>query len=1128
MGKKQDITSNKERFPQIYAYIATNLTDKEGWTKIGYTTEEKVEKRIKSQTHTAQVIPELKWAREAKYKYHPYNEFMDHAFHAFLVKEKKVERAKGSEYFHVDSNVALNYFNYFVNFNHVEYDDYKLRPEQEEAINKTLKYFQEGGDRFLWNAKPRFGKTLAAYELIKRAGYKNVLVVSNRPSISNSWAQDYGKFFSKEGNQVFISDTPEMTKLSKTDSLLRGLVLTWKAFKKKGELKDKNRIFFESLQGLKSAKPFDGKSNKLWHLASGKHVENGHEYDEGLEFDLLIVDEAHEGVQTFQTTDVLEKIARKHTLYLSGTPFRIIESGEFSNDQIYSWTYLDEQNAKKEWYETSESSNPYENLPKMKLFTYRLSDEMVSKVREGGDTPNGIPGAFSLGELFHSFKDKDGEEKFIHETEVKSFLKLLFEGDNFPFSTPDYRRELSHTLWRLDRVDSVKALKKLMQDMEEFDDYNIVVAAGNDVKDSDEKIVGSYKAVRKAIDQALKNTSTGSGKTKTITLSVGQLTVGVTFPEWSGVFMLCNLSTATAYLQTAFRAQTPHCFRDSSSHDFRKETAYIFDFDPARTLDLYGEFANQFCCAAGRSGDSRTNIRELLNFMPVYCGKDSGGMEELDAERVVTIPLQLKTQNVIQSRFQSGFLFQNIPALLQNPSEQVIAVLDQMIRFDGHNSPGNVKPRKIEVGKFQSVFGSELYGEIIATIKSKDQEFESKLKQQINAIEHAVQEIVNNEKKKALAEYDGVDEIIAEDLENLIAKEVANKAKDSLQKLKVTLINNHREYLFLKAGTYSVAKIDKKVEDDLQKELKEFEKEVILGLSEKFKERLETLGAKRKEHDKKQKDKKEQQKQEEELRQKLQSLTGVIPCFVLAYGKNEVDGEPLRLGNLEKWIDPTSFEEITKITMEDFRTLCKVGKVFNETLFDASIVEFQKKRVELANYFSNNTDESIFDYIPSPRSNQVFTPKSIVKLMLDKLEEESPGCFDDPEHTFADLYMKSGQYLAEVAKRLFNSPKMRELLPNDAERILHILSKQIYGMSPDSLLHKVAVNYILGFNITGFDENMRKDCLKHLVMADVTEVLKDNDSRALEKMINRYFDSGEPATDCKASMDSNTEDPHSN
>ena len=492
---------------------------------------------------------------------------------------------------------------------------------------------------------------MSAYDLVKQLDVTNVLVLTNRPAVANSWYDDFEQFIAGNTKYKFVSSTdslkdrPSMSR----DEFIRYL----------GEDEDAKQIAFISLQDLKGSKFFGGEYNKLKWVAD-------------LYWDLVIIDEAHEAVDTRKSDFAFTNIHRKWTLHLSGTPFKSIAKGQFSDEQIYNWSYADEQQAKKTWDSTCESENPYEALPQLNMFTYQMS-KMVLNVINDGVTVDGenYDYAFDLNEFFAT--NESGE--FIHKEAVVAWLDTLTHNEKYPFSTKELRNELKHTFWILDRVNSAKALKKLLENHPTFENYGIVLAAGSGnayEHNSDEgtENLRSLAAVRKAI----------ADHEKTITLSVGQLTTGVTVPEWTGVIMLCNMKSPAQYMQAAFRAQNPYSWTEKGKH-YRKERAYVFDFAPERTLIIYDKFANDLSMATanghGTTDERKENIGELLNFFPVIAEDSLGRMVEIDAAQVMTIPKQIKAQEVVKRGFMSNLLFDNIAGIFR-ATQTVLDILSEL------------------------------------------------------------------------------------------------------------------------------------------------------------------------------------------------------------------------------------------------------------------------------------------------------------------------------------------------------------------------------------------------------------------------------------------------------------------
>lgn len=1109
------VKSTRPALPQIYAYTTPEIRRHDGWTKIGYT-EQDVNVRIVQQTHTADVIAKLEWHGNATYE-DTGEVFHDTDFHTYL-RHLGINDQPGTEWFEINPPNAKGRFHEFRE-NHGILDglgasDYELRAEQEAAISKTLDYFQlhEQGE-FLWNAKPRFGKTLATYDLCKRlptpgkdGKAKRILVVTNRPAIANSWYDDYVKFVGTDSGWRFISSVDALAGKPYCISHDEYLHLA-------GKGKLPNSIEFISLQDLKGSIEFGGHYDKLKYVA---------EY----EYDLLVIDEAHEGVDTYKTDMAFDHIKRRNTLHLSGTPFKAIANDKFPENAIYNWTYADEQQAKRDWNDP-ELRNPYENLPKLNMFTYQMSDIIENEVAKGMQ----IDGeqteyAFDLNEFFET---KDG--RFVHYDDVKRFLDALTTQKKYPFSTPELRDELRHTFWMLNRVDSARALAKMLRQHEVFKDYEIILAAGDGKIDDDEENEKSFDKVRNAIAKAEKG---GEGvKTKTITLSVGQLTTGVTVPEWTGVLMLSNMKSPALYVQAAFRAQNPCLFNRNGKYQ-RKENAYVFDFDPARSLTVFEEYANDLysgtTCGGGDTDSRKQNVRRLLNFFPVIGEDEDGEMVELDAEQVLSIPRKIHSREVVRRGFMCDFLFQNISNIFHAPAE-VIETLQQLEPYKAPREDLGVKagtadelnldengevsiPDEQVIGKSKDLFGDKVYGNINNELNS--------------VIDSIVSEKPENPEEDFLADLQkAVGVSVAEPLAEAAKQNYGSDIKASQQKkverkIKADVNNRiNREY-----GDYNIEKNrierdraqalenaesqaeeeqinqahDKRIEAarlNLIDNLKQSRSEIVQSAGETVVREIETA-------------KKEAQKNsiENGIRDHLRGFSRTIPSFLMAYGD-----ENTTLESFDSIIPDYVFKDVTSITVDQFRLLRDGGDVtdhetgekehfdghlFDSVVFNDSIVEFIHLRSRLADYFDESHKEDIFDYVPPQKTNQIFTPRKVVVKMIDMLEQENPGCFDDPTHTFADLYMKSGMYITEIIKRLYNSKAMRRYFPDDHIRLAHILEHQVYGIAPTEIIYQIATHYILGY-----DNELGKELHTHFAMADSAQLAKEG---KLAEFVDKAFE----------------------
>lgn len=1134
-----DIQSFTVVEPMIYAYDTPGVTYHDGWIKIGYTEKQTPEQRINNQVHTADIETRLLWKGFAKYTENSGDYFTDHDFHAFLEVEKGIERKNGEnkkkEWFRIDKHTSRDYFDEFASRGTMRQQKekltYSLRQEQQAAVEMTKEYFAAGGEEFLWNAKPRFGKTLSSYDLIRQMNCTNVLIVTNRPSIANSWAEDFQKFMEWHDEYYFVSETDSLA--GKPGVLSREEYL---ARIRSGQ--ERGMIAFVSLQDMKGSVYFGtGQYDKLEWMSDHKNAAGNRV---GIDFDLLIVDEAQEGVDTMKTERAFQHVVRKHTLYLSGTPFKALASARFAKDQIYNWSYADEQSAKAEWRD--EAHNPYEALPRLAMYTYQMSNMVREQLSVGAsisDDEEGTDYAFDLNEFFMT-----GENgKFVHEADVKRFLHTLVTGEKYPFSTYDLRQELSHTLWILNRIASVEALEKLLKNDEVFRDYHIVKAVGDGSTNTDEDEADTQ--AKKNFDKVKKAIATHD---KTITLSVGQLTVGVTVPEWSGVLMLCNLKSPSSYMQAAFRAQNP-CMLVKNGQPYRKETAYVFDFDPARTLIIFDEFANNLqadtASGYGTTEQRKENIRRLLNFFPVISEDEAGEMIELDAAAVLSIPRRLKCTEVVRRGFMCNYLFNignvfGAPAAIREIVEKLETAQEEKRKDNKEkleelegvsvNENGDVDiPEEIVIGRAQGMFGEKIYEETDRLIRdipdfggdmmvseavaeyastkddrrANDFRFDA-VEQAINKVAQDVKETVKQAVDQAADEYE-VRKGTKNRLERQIEREIDHsfeKARDDFRQ-QANIAHAELEQKRKSAETETQVK---QAEEDFQKRMMETMSSLNQALEESIRTTMDEKPQEVIEHLERHKAEQKKRDVEEEVRAHLRGFSRTIPSFLMAYGD---DG--LTLANIDDYTEDDVFLEVTGITEEEFRFLRDGGDyenpetgemehfdghLFDETVFNDSVKEFLKKREELADYFDESHTEDIFDYIPPQKTNQIFTPKWVVQKMVDQLEEQNPGCFDDPVHTFADLYIKSGLYITEIVKRLYNSPGIRQAYPDEKERLRHILREQVYGMAPTRIIYLIATNYILGF-----DEELKNES-HNFVQADAAEAAKNG---TLQELVDEKF-----------------------
>lgn len=693
----------------------------------------------------------------------------------------------------------------------------------------------------------------------------------------------------------------------------------------------------------------------------------------------------------------------------------------------------------------------------------------------------------------------------------------------------------------MNRVASAKALAKKLKLHPVFKEYEVILAAGDGKLDDDDENAKAFDRVTSAIQQ----------HDKTITLSVGQLTTGVTIPEWTAVLMLSNMASPALYMQAAFRAQNPHLFTDGEGNSYRKENAYVFDFDPARTLTIFEQFANDLIPeTSGEKGDfdeRKQHVRELLNFFPVYGEDDNGSMIELDAEKVLTIPRRIHAREVVERGFMSNFLFANISGIFGAPKE-IIDVINQLEAIEEPKSLAKTGiddntaeelcldendevhiPNEQIIGTAKDLFGPRVFGKI-----------EEGLKQTLEEITKDHEESPNSKKDELSALREKFSKPIAATLMETAHEQYGNELKKSTKKALERNIQHTTEAIVNDAfGDYSIKKNQMEKEkndkiaeaqkvgasmqeisqlhDEYEQKQKDSYREMVAKIHEKMQsqETIQKAAEKIVETVETEKLNREKDSIEGNVRDHLRGFSRTIPSFLMAYGDKNT-----KLANFDELVPEHVFEEVTSITLDQFRLLRDGGDyyekdekgeeirdeahkkhfdghLFDEVVFDDAVSEFMKKRVDLANYFDEVSKGDIFDYIPPQRTNQIFTPKKVVKNMVDLLEKENPGCFDDPDATFADLYMKSGMYITEIVTRLYQSQAMKKLFPDDEERLNHIFSKQVYGCAPTEIIYNICLRYILGFS-----DNIHIET-HHIKLCDTLEYAKEG---TMEEKLKDVFE----------------------
>ena len=589
--------------------------------------------RIRHQTQTAGVTFELLYTEATAYmKGKNLIVFQDHDIHDILVRsgiKRKIfdTEHKANEWFYTDLETvkkaiaAAKEGRTSLNASEITTDRSPVifRPEQTEAIEKTIKQFKKSGGshQMLWNAKMRFGKTLSTLEVVKRMNYNRTLILTHRPVVDSGWFEDYGKIFYDRNDFYYFSkkNGGDPTEEENFHEMIH------KA--DNNGMKDFHFIYFASIQDMRGSE-----------LVGGKFAKNEEIFN--INWDLIIIDEAHEGTQTELGKAVLSKCRKENTriLHLSGTPFNLMD--DFKEDEIYTWDYVMEQRAKAEWDKIHQGDpNPYSVLPKLSIYTYNLG----KLYPEYADADI----AFNFREFFRV--DKEGN--FIHETNVKQFLDLLTKEDtdsNYPYSTEEYRQNFRHSLWMIPGVKEAKALSKLLQEHPVFSQFAIANVAGDGDEEEEEK--EALKKVEKAIGPNPEDSYS-------ITLSCGRLTTGVSVKPWTACFMLSGSfnTAASTYMQTIFRVQTPAIIGGK-----QKEECFVFDFAPDRTLKVIAETAKISSKAGKTTNNDREILGEFLNFCPII-GFEGSQMKAYNTEKMLGQLKKAYIERVVKNGFEDSYLY---------------------------------------------------------------------------------------------------------------------------------------------------------------------------------------------------------------------------------------------------------------------------------------------------------------------------------------------------------------------------------------------------------------------------------------------------------------------------------------
>lgn len=648
--------------PTIYAYRLPGVDTHKGFLKVGYT-DRTAKERIEEQLHTSKVQYEIVLVESAMTN--DGSCFTDKDVHRIL--ERKGHRRlnpmdKTDEWFRCSvSDVMAAIVALRTGHDNEENrtQNFEMRPEQYEAVAKTKAYFEsalkeEPGrvPKFLWNAKMRFGKTFASYQLAKKMGLSRVLILTFKPAVESAWREDLVSHIDFEGWQ-YVSNKGAKNNNLNIDEEFR--------------LADKSRpiVVFGSFQDLLGTNESGG-------------IKTKNEFIHSTNWDLVIFDEYHFGAWRERAKELFEKedeesavdfdaekyqkdeannainetwlpISTRYYLFLSGTPFRAINNGEFIEEQIFNWTYSDEQRAKAEW---KGSGNPYLSLPRMVMLTYRMPDEIQDVARQGEFDE------FDLN-VFFAAEGKGDSARFKYENEVQKWLDLI-RGGYLPASVDDLKlgqdkrppmpysdtrllSVLSHTLWFLPNVASCFAMANLLKQRQNrfYHDYKVTVCAGTGAGIG----LDALWPVQAAMGDPL--------ETKTITLTCGKLTTGVTVKPWTGIFMLRNLKSPETYFQAAFRVQSPwEVKNEEGSRTIMKNECYVFDFALDRALRQISDYS---CRLDINESNPEAKVGEFIKFLPVLA-YDGSSMKEVDAQDILDIALAGTSATLLAKRWESALL----------------------------------------------------------------------------------------------------------------------------------------------------------------------------------------------------------------------------------------------------------------------------------------------------------------------------------------------------------------------------------------------------------------------------------------------------------------------------------------
>lgn len=710
----------------IYAYEEHNPNYK-GLLKVGYTTRD-VERRVAQQYPTKRpggVPYRIVFSESAMYS--DGSTFNGHDIHRVL-KKNGIYNPEGEWFKCTVNDVRAAYI---AVKNHTENEenrtrDFNMRPEQREAVNKTEEYFilakkerPERAPKFLWNAKLRFGKTFASYQLAKHMNMSKVLVLTFKPAVESAWYEDLMTHVDFDGWQFISRDKMSYDDVNKNKPFVCfGSFQDYLGVNSNGGIKIKNEWVHTTNWDMVI---FDEYHFGAWRDNAKKlfDTEDEDSYD-SLDIEKYKKDEADNAYN-----ETFLPITTSYYLFLSGTPFRAINSGEFIEDQVYNWTYSDEQRAKENWGDTDD--NPYSALPRMVMMTYKIPDR-IQQIAVQGEFNE-----FDLN-VFFSVDGKDDKAKFIYENEVQKWLDLIrgshlgttvddlkqgAKKPDMPYGNARLQNILTHTFWFLPNVAACFAMKNLLLQKQNtfYHDYAINVCAGTKAGIGE----GALPPVQKSMHEPL--------KTKTITLSCGKLTTGVTVKPWTGIFMLRNLSSPETYFQAAFRVQSPwEIDTGAGNSEIMKHECYIFDFALNRALKQIADYS---CRLNVNEHNPEKKVAEFISFLPVIAYNGST-MREINAEEVLDFAMSGTSATMLAKRWESALLVNvdndTLARLMANE-----AAMDALMSIEGFRSLNsdiqNIIIKSEAVKKAKKETPEKLSKKEKKELTAEEKEYKSKRKQ---------------------------------------------------------------------------------------------------------------------------------------------------------------------------------------------------------------------------------------------------------------------------------------------------------------------------------------------------------------------------------------------------------------